>query len=198
VSLPNLPDVPRDRRGTATAVAIGAFAVLCLLALVLGLKGLFASPDGEPASGGGPAQGPRSAGASTPAEPQTTSGGTGATTTSSTPPAADLAAFESPSGNIRCSISSQGARCDISHRDWTAPPRPASCILDWGQGLAVDADGASVVCAGDTVERGSALAYGTSIDRGEFRCESEQAGVQCTHRPSGHGFSIARSAYRLS
>ena len=45
------------------------------------------------------------------------------------------ASFQSPSGNIGCMIISGTARCDIVHRTWVPPPRPASCpqIVDFGQ-----------------------------------------------------------------
>lgn len=45
------------------------------------------------------------------------------------------------------------ARCDIERRSWRPPPRPKQCppIVDFGQGIEVDARGrARFVCAGDT------------------------------------------------
>ena len=35
--------------------------------------------------------------------------------------------FQSPSGNIGCFIGKSGVRCDIRTRDWSPPPKPASC-----------------------------------------------------------------------
>jgi len=60
--------------------------------------------------------------------------------------------FQSPSGNIGCVIGRQGGvRCDIRNRDWRPPPKPASCMLDWGFGLTVGRRGrGQFVCAGDT------------------------------------------------
>ena len=71
--------------------------------------------------------------------------------------------FQSPSGNIGCAIGRQGGvRCDIRNRDWRPPPKPASCMLDWGFGLTLERRGrARFVCAGDTVlGQGRRLAYG--------------------------------------
>ncbi|MCW2517208.1 MAG: hypothetical protein JWR11_6250 [Mycobacterium sp.] len=52
---------------------------------------------------------------------------------------ADLVGFTSPSGNVGCYIDPTAARCDISDRDWTPPPRPADCEFDYGQGINLSA-----------------------------------------------------------
>ena len=103
--------------------------------------------------------------------------------------------FSSPSGNIGCFISKQGARCDIRKRDWNPPPRPPSCELDFGQGLVIGERGRGrFVCAGDTVLNPEAppLPYGESIERGHYRCRSKQTGVRCVNEPTGHGFKLSR------
>jgi len=106
--------------------------------------------------------------------------------------------FETPSGNIGCYVDRSGARCDIRERSWNPPPAPASCELDYGQGLTLDADGAGFVCAGDTALGAKAsLAYGSSSQRGRFLCDSEEAGVTCTDVTTGAGFFISRQGYRV-
>ena len=113
---------------------------------------------------------------------------------------ASLAGFRSPSGNIGCYVSGQGARCDIRNKDWQAPPKPASCELDWGFGLAVDRHGrADYVCAGDTAIDPSnpVLRYGDRITRGRFRCKSKQSGMRCVNRRNGHGFKISKQRAQL-
>ncbi|WKG03507.1 DUF6636 domain-containing protein [Mycolicibacterium sp. HK-90] len=112
----------------------------------------------------------------------------------------ELTAFQSPSGNVGCQLSPTGVRCDIDQRDWSPPPRPADCRLDYGQGISLGAGKqAHLVCAGDTARTGSAepLAYGAAITAGPIRCESTEAGMTCRDTGSGHGFSISREAYRL-
>jgi hypothetical protein len=107
--------------------------------------------------------------------------------------------FQSPSGNIGCVIGRQGgARCDIRNRNWRPPPKPASCMLDWGFGLTVDRRGrGTFVCAGDTVlGQGRKLAYGKAIRRGRFRCVSRQSGMRCVNRRNGHGFALSRQRAR--
>ena len=110
---------------------------------------------------------------------------------------ADLTTFSSPSGNIRCEISSQGARCDIAHHSWKAPARPGSCTGAWGDGLQVTGDRADLACATSSLRGGKALGYGRSLTRGDFRCDSEKDGVTCVHQPSRHAFSVARADYHL-
>lgn len=111
-------------------------------------------------------------------------------------------AFRSPTGNIGCIISDEGARCDIAQRDWNAP-RPAGCpaASDYGQGLTVDdEDGpGTVVCAGDSTLDPAApvLAYGESASIGDFTCTSEQAGVTCRDDGDNRGFFISKQSYRL-
>lgn len=115
------------------------------------------------------------------------------------PAVAQAGPFQSPSGNIGCYVSKQGARCDIRHKQWKAPPKPKNCELDWGGGLAVDRQGkAGVVCAGDTaLNQGPVLAYGKTFTKGRFRCKSTMSGVRCNNIETGHGFFISRQTYQL-
>jgi hypothetical protein len=111
-----------------------------------------------------------------------------------------LTHFTSPSGNISCVIDTGGARCDIAERDWSLPPRPADCRLDYGHGISIGVGKpARVVCAGDTTigSGGEPLAYGDAIAAGPMRCVSAQSGITCSDVESGNGFSISREAYRL-
>jgi hypothetical protein len=117
-----------------------------------------------------------------------------------------LTGFHSPSGNVGCKISPTSVRCDIDQRDWSPPPRPADCTLDFGQGIAIGTgeQQAHFVCAGDTVRvlppyggAGEPLAYGEAITAGQMRCESAESGMTCRDVGSGHGFSISREAYQL-
>jgi hypothetical protein len=111
----------------------------------------------------------------------------------------ELVGFTSPSGNVGCFIASTTARCDVSERDWSPPPRPADCEFDYGQGISLEPGGrAGFVCAGDTaLGGGQPLAYGKSLSAGALVCESSESGITCRDTATGHGFSIAREAYRL-
>jgi hypothetical protein len=106
--------------------------------------------------------------------------------------------FHSPSGNIGCGVSHQGARCDIRQKDWRPPSRPRSCRLDWGYGLTLGKRGKGrFFCGSDSLLGiGSRLAYGKSIRRGRFKCKSREDGMKCFNVRNGHGFFISRERYR--
>lgn len=140
-------------------------------------------------------------------------------------------AFGSPTGNINCAAYlDQGAgrgwglRCDVLERSWTLPPKPADCEFAWGFGVSLDAAGARLVCASDTVtyearvgaegvwwggqpgsqvvsdpRRGDlvALAYGATITMGAITCQSRQDGMHCTNTTTRAGFDVNRESYTL-
>lgn len=111
----------------------------------------------------------------------------------------DRAAFQSPTGNIGCQISTSGVRCDIGERGWEPPPRPADCRLDYGHALGLSATApARLMCAGDSARgSGEVLAYGDAITAGPIRCESAPAGITCRSNESEHGFMLSRESYTL-
>lgn len=116
-------------------------------------------------------------------------------------PLVHVSSFQSPSGNIGCMLIAGTARCDIEHRSWRPPARPAACpdVVDFGQGLEIAATGgARFVCAGDTAREPSSpkLAYGSASEFGPFTCRSRREGVTCT-RDGGHGFFISIQSYRI-
>jgi hypothetical protein len=113
-------------------------------------------------------------------------------------PAGAATFFKTPSGNIGCVISTSLARCDIRVKAWKPPPPPASCPVDWGNGLEVDRRGTGrFTCAGDTVLGGKrVLGYRKSIRRGRFRCTSRRNGVTCLNVRNEHGFMLARRKAR--
>jgi hypothetical protein len=113
-------------------------------------------------------------------------------------PASAATFFHSPSGNIRCVIARTSvARCDITERDWSPPPKPRSCPGDWANGMQVDLRGRGrFTCASDAVSGGRTLHYGESIRRGRFRCASRRSGMRCVNLRNAHGFALSRSRAR--
>ena len=111
----------------------------------------------------------------------------------------ELTGFSSPSGNIGCFIDRESVRCDIAERNWEPPKAPASCELDYGQGIQLSAGGeAGFVCAGDTaLEGGEELPYGSSISAALLRCESTETAITCRDVETGRGFSLSREAYEI-
>jgi hypothetical protein len=113
--------------------------------------------------------------------------------------AAAYKGFESPSHNIGCILTEQGARCDIREHDWPLPKRPKSCEFDYGASLFVGRSGRGEYgCVSDSaMGAGPVLPYGESIHKGRFVCTSEEAGVRCVNRRNGHGFLLSRQRVRL-
>jgi hypothetical protein len=113
-------------------------------------------------------------------------------------PASAATSFHSPSGNIRCVIDRTAfTRCDITHRDWSPPPKPQSCEFDWGNSLVVGLRGRGrFLCVSDAVDSGRKLDYGESIKRGRFRCRSRTSGIRCVNVRSGNGFAVSRQRVR--
>ena len=114
------------------------------------------------------------------------------------PPPPPPVAFSTPTGNIGCSLTPDGARCDIVDRAWDPGPPPADCAATWGAGVQVGPQGAGLVCAADSVLGTAApLDYGAVSEVGTFRCTSTEAGVRCEDLATGRGFALARTSYTL-
>ena len=113
-------------------------------------------------------------------------------------PASAATFFKNPSGNIRCVVDATSlARCDITRRNWTPPPKPSSCPGDWANGLQVNLQGRGrFTCASDAVPDGPVLAFGDSVRRGRFRCTSRRTGMRCVNLRSEHGFALSRDRAR--
>ena len=89
-------------------------------------------------------------------------------------------------------------RCDIGDADWTLPPRPPGCDVDWIHGVELGTEAHVGICAGDTAMGGpDVLAYGSSVSRGDLRCESAQTGLTCRNGATGAGFRLSRAAVEL-
>lgn len=147
--------------------------------------------------------------------------------TAAPPPAREgggVAAFASPSGRIVCLMAAgEFVRCDYLGPDpaWNVPV--PGCQLAFGRMLQVT-DTAAGACVGDTLAdsavpgseftswwrsgeptttvagtalRAAVLPYGTALAVADFRCESAESGVTCYNTSTGHGFSLAREAYRI-
>jgi uncharacterized protein DUF6636 len=117
------------------------------------------------------------------------------------PAAAKLRFFQSPSHNIGCVMSGKFVRCDIKNHSWPTPPKPPSCDVDYGQGVAVGKRDvrASFVCAGDTAfdPNADVLAYGDRISQRRMRCASKSKGMRCVNRDTKHGFFLSSQDVRL-
>ncbi len=111
----------------------------------------------------------------------------------------ELTGFSTNDGNIGCHISPGSVRCDISRRNWSPPPTPASCDLDWGNAITLeDASQAIFACVGDTsLNSDNPLDAGQAIRSGRLTCQVGSGSVRCVHDESSHGFLIASDKYKL-
>jgi hypothetical protein len=110
------------------------------------------------------------------------------------------ALFLTPSKNIGCHLSRDGVRCDIGRRDWTPPPKPADCELDWGFGVyIVPGKPAAFVCTGDSLLGATkdTLPYGHVLRAGAFQCDSEYVALRCSNERTGHGFTLSVQDYTI-
>jgi hypothetical protein len=107
--------------------------------------------------------------------------------------------FETPSHNIGCILTEQGARCDIRKHSWPSPKRPKSCEFDYGGSLFIGVKGRGEYgCVSDSaMHAGPVLHYGETLRKSRFACTSEEAGVRCVNRRNGHGFFLSRQLVRL-
>lgn len=123
----------------------------------------------------------------------------------------DGIAFQSPSGNISCGISTEGTAgefgCSILEYNWEDPPPTGdlvSCaeMIHYGGGWYFHPDGSNtVLCRGGAMGwefiPTPALAYGTSVTYDGVTCESLDTGLTCRFDASGHGITLSRAAYLL-
>jgi hypothetical protein len=118
--------------------------------------------------------------------------------------------FSSPTGNIHCllaqeptTVEAAAVECAMEEHDWTAPPRPSDCPLDWGEFIAVSTTGpADFTCRGDAIFAIAdplPLPYGDTIidDERTVSCTSERTGMTCRSESTGAGFTISRESYEL-
>lgn len=177
--------------------------VVLVIAVVIAAVVILGGDDGEPTANATTTSSapvsPDATEATTPepSEPTTTEPGT-ETTSPDEGPTEEPTLFASPSGNITCAISAEGARCGIAQ----LASKPASidtCDGSVGYVYIVTEAGVEVPCVakGDrpkTAEGGtSVLDYGEEATGFGFTCESAEDGVTCRNDASGRGFQLARA-----
>ena len=111
--------------------------------------------------------------------------------------------FESPSGNIVCSMyvsttGSDNVMCAAAEHDWLAP-KPADCQLAWGDRIDLEAGApAHFGCYGQEMPPVThTLEYGQYQELGSLSCSSETVGIMCIDNTSGHFFSISRQNHLM-
>jgi hypothetical protein len=113
-------------------------------------------------------------------------------------------AFESPSGNIFCTIGtapSMRAACEVGKGRIT-PPTSSICPADGPRDVGrieLSDKGARPLCNSDTIRQSGVpkLEYDSRTDPslGPVACLSEQSGMTCVDTVTQHGFFIARDTF---
>ena len=109
--------------------------------------------------------------------------------------------FQSPSGNVGCSLSPDRASCEIKNYTWFIPPPPDYFVGGRGN-IFILARGSAPVAgvwhSDHQFPDGSpTLDYGQSRTAGTITCDSESAGVTCTDSSTGHFFRVSRESYQV-
>jgi hypothetical protein len=112
---------------------------------------------------------------------------------------APCSAFQTPSRNITCFVTSDGGgyiRCDIG--SGLVPKPKSKCEFDW-LGMSAPARGKAIpTCGSDALPTAGqtlpAFAYDTAWNRFGLRCVSRQTGLRCANG-QGHGFFLSRERW---
>lgn len=123
------------------------------------------------------------------------------------PPTLEAVAFEqgesyyftTPDGAFECGIVQLPGRTEAGCEGVTdpVPPRPESCVVNWGHGMrVVDSGPGEFLCSGGPVYlpvEGSAevLPAGATLSQLGYTCATTETDVTCTNDSTGHGFSVA-------
>lgn len=112
------------------------------------------------------------------------------------PDAADVESFVTPSGNIGCTIDAERARCIVQSFDYDPPDAPDGCTMDaWGSIVVANRDGAGFSCTpAPFPSDAQALDYGQTVSAHGMTCTSSETGVSCRSDESGAAFSVARAS----
>ncbi|HLO86709.1 MAG TPA: DUF6636 domain-containing protein [Nostocaceae cyanobacterium] len=107
--------------------------------------------------------------------------------------------FQTPTGNIHCTVYDSELRCDIRENTAKLPTKPKDCPLDWGNAFAMNLTGKpSRICHGDTIYNPEhpVLKYGQTWRKNGFVCTSKTTGVTCTNR-NKKGWELSKEKQRL-
>jgi hypothetical protein len=101
-------------------------------------------------------------------------------------------AFQTPSGNVGCAITSQFVNCSIVEASWT-PPNDPSCPSSAGRSVSLDSGTPAAQCGMPEPPNGTTLDYNTQVGRGDFTCVSQMEGLRC--EGAGHSFFLSRERF---
>lgn len=187
------PTHPGTSRRRGLPPAIIAFIVLDVLLVIAAIAlGVSISSDGS----GEPSEPTSSSSSSSTTPGAASSDEATPTPTPSATLGADAKQVASPSGNITCTLSPEGAECAIA--SLAAEPAAADgCQGVSGYVVRLSTSGVSTPCVTDKPGKASAavpvLEYGDAVSVNNFECVSTEAGMKCSNTNTGQGFTLARA-----
>lgn len=108
--------------------------------------------------------------------------------------------FTSPDGEFQCGIIKLPERTEAGCQGVTSPvpPKPDSCVVNWGHGIRVENEGeGAFMCSGGVVytsgEEGGdpVLPAGSQLSKLGYSCSTTPEEVTCVNDETSHGFTIA-------
>ncbi|NLE81731.1 MAG: hypothetical protein GX610_19555 [Rhodococcus sp.] len=108
--------------------------------------------------------------------------------------------FVSPDGEFQCGIIKLPNRTEAGCQGATSPvpPKPDSCVVNWGHGIRVENEGeGAFMCSGGVVytsgEEGGdpVLPAGSQLSKLGYTCNTTEEDVTCVNDETSHGFTIA-------
>ena len=108
--------------------------------------------------------------------------------------------FTTPDGNFQCGIIKLPTRIEAGCEGTTTPvpPRPESCMVNWGNGIRVTDEGeGAFMCSGGEVytsggpDADPVLAAGQPLSKLGFTCTTTATDVSCVNDQTTHGFTVA-------
>ena len=115
--------------------------------------------------------------------------------------AEDSYTFQSPSGNIGCTMTAKGASCEIQNYTWFIPRPPDYQLGGRGNVFLLDQGGAPIAGIWHSDHQfpdgAPTLDYGQRRVVGTITCDSEPSGVTCSDGSTGHFFRVSRDSYQV-
>lgn len=116
-------------------------------------------------------------------------------------PSQFLGGFSTPTGNFKCSLSREFARCSAKDEPWKPLPRSGECNATWETTVELGLTRPAKLRGDcyDLVGSGApSLPYGRALQVGRIRCVSLKTELQCLVVGTTRGFVANRASYRLT
>lgn len=180
---------PTPRRGLSPAlIAFIVFDVLLVVAVVVLGFSMASGGDDEPTAA------PTSASSGASSAPAATDDAQAPASPDA--PAEGTKRVASPTGNITCDLSPEGASCTIAALA-AEPAADPACEGTVGYVVVLDPSGVSTPCEENRPAKAAAdvpvLEYGSAETVNNFECASSESGMTCTDTNTGKGFTLARA-----